>query len=368
MPEPLASLRIQLPGQLAGLVADAERAVKRLNDEGGRALAPLAHLLLRTESIASSKVEGMQVGVRELARAEARWEAGGKTGVMAAEILANIDAMHTAVDHAADAEWFSEAEVIGIHKRLLGNSSQRNIAGLVRSGQNWIGGNDYTPCGADFVPPPPDMLDALLTDLCVSINDDTLPTLVQAAIVHAQFETVHPFDDGNGRTGRALVHVIFRRRGVAPTFLPPISLIFARERKQYIEGLTHFRGDRVLDWIEQFASATFRAATLAQTYLEQIRRLQQQWRDRLRASSASPRSDSVAWALIELLPAHPMISGPVAVAATNRAKSRVYEAIDQLVNAEVLLPLTDGTRNRWWEAEGLLDLVEGIEDGPLRPR
>ncbi|MEP6833736.1 MAG: Fic family protein [Gemmatimonas sp.] len=363
VPDHLSALQVDLPGQLAGLVSDAERAVKRLNDEGGRALAPLARLLLRTESIASSKVEGMQVGVRELARAEARAEAGGKTGVMTAEILANIDAMNTAVDHAADAEWFSEAEVVDIHKRLLGNTSQRNIAGLLRSSQNWIGGNNYNPCGADFVPPPPEMLDTLLDDLCVSMNDDTLPALVQAAIVHAQFETLHPFDDGNGRTGRALVHVILRRRGVAPTFVPPISLIFARERKKYIEGLTYFRGDRVLDWIAQFANATFSAATLAQSYLAQIKRLQERWRDQLRAAATSPRSDSVAWAIIDLLPAHPMISGPVAVAATGRAKSRVYEAIDQLVNAGVLLPLSDGTRNRSFEADGLLELVERMENG-----
>ncbi|MEO7999086.1 MAG: Fic family protein [Gemmatimonadaceae bacterium] len=358
-------MELQLPIALAGVIAEAERAVRQLNDEGGNALAPLARLLLRTESIASSKVEGMQVGVRELARAEARSESGMKPGATASEILANIDAMNLAVDHAAEAEWFGESEIVSIHRRLFERTAQHKIAGEIRAGQNWIGGNDYTPCGADFVPPPPESIDTLLADLCASINDDTLPPLVQAALVHAQFETIHPFDDGNGRTGRALVHVVLRRRGIAPQFLPPISLIFARAKSRYIDGLTEFRGENVIKWIEHFASATFRAAKLAQMYLDAVKNQQEIWRQQLRSVSAPPRSDSVAWMIIDQLPAHPMISAPVAVAATKRAKSRVYEAIEQLTNAGVLLPLTDGARNRWWEASGLLDLISQLESGEL---
>lgn len=365
VPDELSSLPLRMTGELAGLVAEAERAVSQLNDVGGKALAPLARLLLRTESIASSKVEGMQVGVRELARAEARSESGITPGLTSAEILANIDAMNLAVDHAAETEWFGEAEIIAIHKRLFEKTPQKKIAGQIRSGQNWIGGNDYNPCGADFVPPPPESLDKLLTDLCAFINDETLSPLVQAALVHAQFETIHPFDDGNGRTGRALVHVILRRREVAPHFLPPISLVFARDKKRYIDGLTQFRREDPMMWIEQFASATFQAASLAKSYLVSVKALQEHWREQLRSTKAPPRVDSVAWTIIDLLPAHPMISAPVAVAATSRAKTRVYEAIEQLTNAGVLLPLTEGARNRWWEADGLLQLIAQLESGDL---
>lgn len=365
VPEALSTLKLSLSGDIAGLVAEAERTVMQLNDEGDHTLAPLARLLLRTESIASSKVEGMQVGVRELARAEARAESGMKAGSLAAEILGNIDAMTLAVDQAADAEWFSESEIVAIHRRLFEDTAQRRIAGQLRAGQNWIGGNDFNPCGADFVPPPPELLDALLADLCASINDETLPPLVQAALVHAQFETIHPFDDGNGRTGRALVYVILRRRKVAPHFLPPISLIFARDKRRYIEGLTRFRADAVVEWIEQFAQVTFNAAKLARAYLISVKTLQEHWRRQLRAVQPAPRADSVAWTIIDLLPAHPMISAPVAVAATGRAKSRVYEAIGQLTRAGILVPLTSGKRNRCWEANGLLGLVAQLEAGEL---
>jgi Fic family protein len=369
VPEELASLEVRLPAPLIGLVSEAEQSIRQLNDEGSAALGPLARLLLRTESIASSKVEGMQLGVRELARAEAKAESGVAPGPTAMEVLANIDAMVLAVEEAAEAETFGEQEILAIHRRLLENAPHKRIAGHLRSGQNWIGGNDYNPCGADFVPPPPEDVDRLLADLCKAINDQSLSPLVQAALVHAQFETIHPFDDGNGRSGRALVHVVFRRRGIAPRFLAPISVVFAGARDRYITALSRFRSDEngVAEWVEHFAAATVRAARLAQAYVTAVAALQEQWREKVRATTSTPRADAAMWAIIDVLPAHPMISAPVATAVTERAKSRVYEAIEQLVSAGVLIPLSEGKRNRWWEAAGLLDLIARLEEGQLPP-
>ncbi|MDQ6828556.1 MAG: Fic family protein, partial [Gemmatimonadota bacterium] len=267
VPDALSSLTLNLDARLSGLVSEAEHAIRQLNDHGGPALAPLARLLLRTESIASSKVEGMQLGVRELARAEAKSESGMTPGSTASEVLANIDAMVLAVADATEVRRFGRQEIAAIHRRLLAPSTHHLIGGRVRTRQNWIGGNDYNPCGADFVPPPPEDVALLLDDLCVAINDDTLSPLVQAAVVHAQFETIHPFEAGNGRTGRALVHVVFKRRGLAPRFLPPVSVIFADAKDRYVAGLTRFRGDGVGEWVEYFAAATIRAARLARQYV-----------------------------------------------------------------------------------------------------
>lgn len=366
LPQPLGGLEVRLDGALAALVSEAEQALIALNNEGGAALAPLARLLLRTESIASSKVEGLQLGVRELARADAKAESGTAPSATALEVLGNIDAMALAVESAAEPARFGDDQILSIHRRLLERTMNRRIAGRFRDSQNWIGGNDYTPCGADFVPPPPDNLPWLLADLCDAINDDRLPPLVQAALVHAQFETIHPFDDGNGRTGRALVHVVLKRRGIAREFVPPISVVFAGARTRYIEGLTRFRrdgDDGVSAWIEHFAIATLRAARLARSYITAVRALQEQWRARLRAQGAVPRADAAAWAIIDLLPAHPIIAAPVATAVMQRSKSRVYEAIELLTASGVLIPLSSGQRNRWWEAAGLLDLIGQLESG-----
>jgi Fic family protein len=275
--------------------------------------------------------------------------------------------MVLAVEQSAEAESFRQQEILATHRRLLENAPQARIAGRFRSGQNWIGGNDYNPCGADFVPPPPEELDRLLADLCRGIVDQTLPPLVQAALTHAQLETIHPFDDGNGRTGRALVHVVLRRRNLAPRFVPPVSVVFAGAKDRYIAALSRFRfhENGVAEWIEYFAAATVRAARLARAYVSAVGALREQWREQLRARAKAPRAGATAWTIIDLLPAHPMISAPVATAVTGRARSRAYEAIEQLLAAGVLTPVSEGKRNRWWEAVGLLDLIARLEAGDL---
>ncbi len=362
VPELLGALQIAFPVEVVGLIAEADATVRELNAVAYPALAPLARLLLRTESIASSKVEGLQMGVRELARAEARMESGGKGSATAVEIVANIRAMELAIDEATTMGLFGDEQLLAIHRRLMAHDPLRPIGGRFRTGQNWIGGNDYTPCGADFVPPPVDELPRLLADVYAAINDDLLPPLVQAALVHAQFETIHPFDDGNGRTGRALIHVILRRRGVAPSYVPPVSVVLAAGRDRYIAGLGRFRGDDVVGWVEQFATAVHRSATLARRHVARVGALMTTWRDRLTAATA-PRADDAAWALIAVLPAHPIITGPVATTATGRSKAAVYHAIAELESAGVLNPQNAGKRNQSWEAVGLLDLLEEME-GP----
>ncbi len=367
LPSPVAGDEFSLPSRVFGVVSDAEQAIMSLNAVARPALGPLARLLLRTESIASSKVEGLQVGIRQLARAESRMETGGKASPTVLEVIGNIDAMQLAVDEAAATRSVGLTHLTEIHARLMAHASNSQVGGLVRTTQNWIGGNDYNPCGADFVPPPPEHVELLLMDLCEAMAEEALPPLVQAAMIHAQFETIHPFDDGNGRTGRALIHVVLRHRGIAASYVPPISVILAADRERYIEGLTQFREGNIQAWIEQFAIATAKAAGLAEAYLDAVRVQMEGWRSMLAASDA-PRADASAWAVIDVLPAHPVITAPVAAAATGRAKAAIHHAVGQLERCGVLVPLSTSRRNRSWEAVGLLELLEGLEAGkPPRP-
>ena len=362
VPDRLADMGLALDGVTAGLVSDAEDAIRKLNARAHRPLAPLARLLLRTESVSSSKVEALVLGARALARAESRAGLGLRVGPTAREVLANVDAMQRAMDSASAGHAFSTSDILDVHRRVMAQAPNSRIAGEIRTVQNWIGGNDYNPCGADFVPPPPEHAEPLLADLSDAVNREDLPPLVQAALVHAQFETIHAFEDGNGRTGRALVQVVLRRRGIAPGYVPPISVILATERDAYIAGLGEFRFGDSIRWIAGFATAAARAATLAARYLDAVRGLQAEWRGLLE-SAANPRADAAAWAVIEALPAHPVISTVDAIVATGRAKSAVHAAVRQLVEAGVLVPLSTSKRNRLWEASGLLDLVEGLEEG-----
>ena len=362
IPDGLSPFDEAFSADLAGVVSDAENAVHQLNSRARPALAPLARLLLRTESIASSKVEGMQVDARDLARAQARLESGGKAGSTAGEILANIDAMELAIHRASGSMAVTLGDLVSIHRALMATAPNRHVAGVVRTEQNWIGGNNYNPCGASFVGPPPEEVPRLLEDLCAAINDDALPPVIQAGLVHAQFEVIHPFLDGNGRAGRALIHVVLRRRGLTPMYVPPISVVLAGAKNAYIAGLDAFARGDIDGWLTTFAAATAQSAKLAKAYLGRVEDLQDRWRVMLREFS-NPRADSVAWTLIDVMPAHPMISVPVAVAATGRTKAVVNDALLQLETAGVVTRASHGQRNRTWEAGGLLDLLADLEAG-----
>jgi len=355
IPDPLRQLPAIEPA-VAGTISAAEDAIRALNAAAKPALQPLARLLLRTESIASSKVEGMQMDARSLARAEARSDAGESIGREAVEILSNINAMQLAVERATAAPELVLDHLLQTHAVLLADAiATRQSPGQIRLVQNWIGGNDYNPCGAAFVPPPHEEVPALLDDLIVFCNDDSLPPLAQAAYAHAQFETIHPFADGNGRTGRALVQMLLRRRGLAPDYVPPISVVLAADKGRYIAGLEAFREGRENGWLENFAVSAAQAAELATSYITDIQALQEQWRAKL--APFGIRADAAAWAIIDALPAYPIISAPVAEAAIRRTRPAAAQGIGQLVEAGILIPLGSGKRNRQWEAHGLLDLI-----------
>src|ERR1700677_3467281 len=199
-PDLLAGRRFAFDGDVAADVADAEIAITRLNIQAS-ALADteaLARLLLRAESVASSRIEGLEIGARRLLRAEAARELGEPTGdVTAVEVLSNIDAMSAAIAEIGPGDPISPGTLLAFHQRLLENTRQARYAGMFREKQNWIGGSDYNPCAAAFVPPPPELVPKLIEDLCAFCAGESLPAVAQAALAHAQFETIHPFADGN---------------------------------------------------------------------------------------------------------------------------------------------------------------------------
>jgi hypothetical protein len=147
--------------------------------------------------------------------------------------------------------------------------------------------------------------------------------------------------------------------------VPPISVVLAGSKETYIGGLVDFRNGEVGKWVDQFAAVTVRAGRLAAQYLDAVTDLMGQWRERLAAAPDAPRADAAAWAIIDVLPAHPIVTGSVAAAATGRSKPQVYRALEQLEAAGILERVSTGRRNRSWEAAGLLDLIEGLEAGEL---
>ncbi len=361
LPDPIAGWTPELSPGVVATVAEAQHALAAIERDASPALAPLARLLLRTEAIASSKIEGMQVGARELARAEARHDLGARVGPKAREVIASIDAMQLALDDAARTSAVTLGGLRDIHRLLLADAPAWTTPGELRVHQNWIGGNNYNPCRADYVPPPPDRVEAMLADLLRAAAEDVVPGIVQCAIVHAQFETIHPFNDGNGRVGRALIHVLLRHRGLVSGFTPPISVVLAGDRDRYIELLVQFRAGDIEPWVEHFAVAVAQSVTIARRYTDDVSTLRTAWREQVSARAPTPRADAAVWLLLDRLPGHPVITAAVAAAITGRSKPAIGQAIGQLVDAGVLRPLSSGNRNRAWEVDGLLALIERLE-------
>jgi Fic family protein len=369
-PDRLQGCPVPLDGTVAADVADAERALAVFNARA-RALVDteaLARLLLRAESVASSEIEGLVVGARRLLRADVEQQlGGGSNDVTATEVLANIDAMTYGINAIRAGDVITVELLCEIHRRLLERTALDRSAGVLRERQNWIGGSGYNPCTATFVPPPPDEVRALLEDLCAFMNGDDLPGVAQAAIAHAQFETIHPFADGNGRVGRAAIHLVLRRRGLTPKAVPPISLVLATDATSYVDGLTRTRYDGPPDspaaregfnlWIGRFAAAVTRSVRDADAFEKQIDDLEGEWRRRV----GQVRRSSATDILLQRLPAMPVLTVKGGCELIKRSFVATNEAISKLVDADVLRPVRDRRRNRAFEAHELVDLFTDFD-------
>jgi Fic family protein len=347
-----------LDSEAVAAVVEATEALRHLESSAPRVatLGALAQNLLRSESVASARIEGVNLSHKRLARAAYRAEKGQRDP-RAAEVLGNVEAMKHAIELGTRTEPLKVAGIEEIHRTLLRFTSDADIAGIVREKQNWIGGNDYNPINAAYVPPPPEQVHPLLEDLCAFINRDDLAPIAQAAVAHAQFETIHPFTDGNGRTGRALIYTVLRRRRAVTTYIPPISLVLATEPRAYIGGLTAYRHGEVSLWSVRFAQAAARAAREAERFAEAIEQRQSAWLDAL----GQPRRDAAVRQLVRVLPEQPVIDVAVAQRLTGKSHVAVGRALQVLETAGILNRLNDRKWGRVWECEQLFNLVDSFE-------
>jgi Fic family protein len=229
------------------------------------------------------------------------------------------------------------------------------IAGQVRTEPSWIGGVD--PSVAEYVGPPADEVPGLLDDLCEFMNRDDISPVAQAAIAHAQFETIHPFGDGNGRVGRCLIQVLFRRRGLAPRLLSPISIVLGANKDAYISGLEAFRSGAIDDWVRYFANATELAALSSRELAEEVEGLQSDWRTLL----APVRADSAALALIDLLPRYPIVTAAAAEGEIHRSRRATITGLERLADAGILSRHRNQKKGDSWEAKELFALLDEFE-------
>lgn len=349
IPDSLHAKEITLRQDVAAKVAEATAKAAEI-DRGAVTLTdtePLARLLMRTEALSSSKIEGMTVPAKKILEVEALDELGVSHRLDSTEaaVLANISAMRMSIERLGQGEAISIDALRNLNKDLLNGSPMADAGGVVRTTQNWIGGSDYSPVHAAYVPPPPEYVPGLLDDLLAFCNDPGLPPVAKAAIAHAQFESIHPFADGNGRTGRALVQMVLRCGGVATHTVPPVSLAIATDKATYIEILSSYRSEgcttaseAMQNLIAYFADKVIISCELAMTFERRALEIEQKWRELVH-----PRANSAADRLLSVLPGNPVVSIASAARLTGRSLEAARLAVASLVDKGVL---TQNARNR----------------------
>ena len=363
VPDPLCGWEFEIPARLAGNMADVEAAIRSLN-------APSA---VGLEGLADSCCEKSRSGLRGLR--VWRWRCGAwppqprflarmsiRVDQLAAEVAADVAAMEIAVAASTASRSFSLEDLLGIHRTLMSHSRSAQLTGTIRENQNWIGGSPYT--GRFAVRASAAGASRRTARRLDRVREQRrAPAVAADSTVHAQFETIHPFVDGNSRTGRALIHVVLARRGLAPRFVPPVSVVLARRRDQYISHLQRFahigpagspdRRAAAVDWLWLFDAAMAHACDRAADYCDELAQLQRQWRHQVGAV----RSNSSADRLLRVLPGAPVLTVEWASALIGVSPDRVGPAINTLATAGVLAQRNLGRqRYRVFEAPDVLAL------------
>lgn len=343
---------VQLSPELVAAMEACVIEIAALDHSHGAELGVLETLLLRTESVASSKIEHIHASVDDFARALH----GIKSNPSATSMVASAAALAALVGSVDEGKDIEVAMILMAHLALMVDDPHEHAyAGRFRDMQNWIGGSDHSPRNAVYVPPPPETVDEYVADLVKFGNRTDLPVLAQAAILHAQFESVHPFTDGNGRIGRALINTVLRRRGATRRVVVPLASALVARRDDYFDVLSAYREGRVEPIIRSFTAASAVAARESRVSAARIAELPSIWREKV-----AGRRGSAASRLLDGLIAAPIFSASEAEEAIGGATSSVYAGIERLHEAGIIRPLTDRTRNQVWGAADLLDELDDL--------
>jgi len=353
LPPMIAGQDLSIDSPLAKDLESAMREITALDDAHGADLDALGILLLRTESVASSKIEAVEASLDDYARALH----GIRSNASALSMVSATAALDAMIGNVTKAGRIDLAAITSAHEALMRDDpAEARYAGRLRDMQNWIGGSDHSPRAALYVPPPPDLVRKYLDDLIAFANRDDLPALVQAAIAHAQFESIHPFTDGNGRIGRALINSVLRRRGATTRIVIPLASALVIHRERYFDLLNIYRNGEVRPLLASFAEASRIAASESRISATRVAEIPAEWR-----KLAGPlRGGSAAADLLTMLPSQPILSSEDACAALDAPRSSVFAAINRLHDAGILRPLTHRQRDQIWGATAILDELDDL--------
>jgi len=349
---------IEISGRTAADLAEAEATIERFDASVGASLSGFAVIALRTEAVASSRIENLSASATSIALAEhlPKTQRGNSN---AEAIYANVETLRHALerDTAIDAD-----EIIEIQRVLLEQHAPQ-LTGKFRDEQVWIGGSNYSPHGAEHVAPHHHRVPAAINDWSAFAQRQDLGRLAHIAVAHAQLETIHPFPDGNGRTGRVIVQRMLRRSGLTTETILPISAGLLTNIDQYFAGLNDYRRGLIEPIISAFTSATFATAANAQQLADELTKIREVWNERVTA-----RSDSAVWLVLDQALKSPVISSTSIAADLAMTPHRARAAIGQLKDAGILHTNSKARRNQVWLVTEVIAAIEAFTGRARRQR
>jgi Fic family protein len=361
VPPRLAEVLVDFPEAVVRTTERAVAAIERSSDHLPTSWEPLARLLLRFEGVASSAFEEIRAPLEEIAAAEVTASMTGPS----AWVADNLAVVSEAVD-SARREPLTVSALLQWHRRLMDHATNQLETGLIGSFRDrpvWVGGS--TPFDAAYVGPPHELVEALMRDLVKFANADVFDVVTQAAIVHAQFESIHPFADGNGRLGRVLIGwLIVRRLGVLVP--PPFSVFVARDPGGYLSGLALYQLGEVTPWVRWFAATLEKSASTATMLISDVETLIAQWRARALGARTNGgravRIGATFWGVLAMLPEHPIVSTTLVQERFEITNEAARQVLLRLESLGILSPIelhfgAPGRPMRWWAATELIAIV-----------
>lgn len=348
---------IQFDAQIQTLLSDADRALGRLDGSIQTLPDPGLFVLMyvRKEAVLSSQIEGTQSSINDLLKVEAQvFDPDTPNDV--GEVLNYVNAMNAGLDRLAELP-VSVRLIREIHDRLMrGVRGDHAQPGEIRRSQNWIGPAGSTLNNATFVPPPPDEVLPALGQLERFIHDESsLPLLIKIGLIHAQFETIHPFLDGNGRMGRLLITFLLCQNGILQKPVLYISHYFKRHRTEYYERLQNVR-DRGAweEWLKFFLRGVTEVSGEATETARSVVGMREAHRNRI--TSTFGRTAANGLQILEALYRRPLITVNEIARALGVTYATANIIAGRFVDAGILFEITGRQRNRVFRYTPYIDL------------
>lgn len=352
---PIAQWRPDLSAEDAADVEDATRQLvefdqhaQRTLGTGNPALGPMTAILLRTESASSSQIEHLTTSAKQLALAEI--DEGDKQNALT--VIGNVRAMEAALRMA---DSISEDSILAMHHALLSHQvGLEHEAGKYRQEQVWIGTGNAGPRFAKFVAPHHHRIPGAIADLVAFVDRQDISVLVQVATAHAQFETIHPFVDGNGRTGRALAQSILRNKGLVGSTAVPISAGLLVDTDRYFRALGAYRDGDAGPIVREFAGASRIAAKTGSWLVDDLAAQLDESKEKMKGI----RSDAAAWKVLPHLIGQPAVNTKYLMTHLGLGEMAALRALSTLTEHGVLVETTGRGRNRVWQHRGVFGVLD----------